>query len=280
MKEKFKHSERKKIEEEEIQLRFKEKQLKEEEKLEKQRAKDIKLFLRKEQAILRKEQAERQRKFLEELKIQKQIEKFRIREVKELEKLEKISLKEKREDYSALQERIEKLKNKYRLIRDQKIRERVEALGVEQVGRPHRSTGGSVAGRAQLLLPWLLLNVNALLDQLLVRARRAKRRGADAEVCLGVVRVVCVLRSLHLERQRHGARWAEAEQPVVDNFFGLAGSEKTGRSFFGLPGRRAGWDLPRQPLRFTLRFRVFMIMIRTDDEITRTVGESQPMSWF
>jgi len=99
--------------------------------LEKQRARDIKLFLRKEQAILRKEQAERQRKFLEELKLEKQIEKFRIREVKELEKLEKVSLKEKREDYAALQERIENLKNKYRLIRDQKIRERVEALGVK-----------------------------------------------------------------------------------------------------------------------------------------------------
>ncbi len=99
--------------------------------MEKQRAKDIKLFLRKEQAILRKEQSERQRKFLEELKLEKQIEKFRVREVKELEKLEKISLKEKREDYSGLQERIEKLKNKYRLIRDQKIRERVEALGVK-----------------------------------------------------------------------------------------------------------------------------------------------------
>ena len=121
----------KKIEEEKIQLKLKEKQLKEEERLEKQRSKDIKLFLRKEQALLRKEQAERQRKFLEELKIEKQIEKFRIREVKELEKLEKISLKEKREDYAGLQERIEKLKNKYRLIRDQKIRERVEALGVE-----------------------------------------------------------------------------------------------------------------------------------------------------
>ena len=48
------------------------------------------MFLRKEQAILRKEQAERQRKFLEELKLDKQIEKFRVREVKELEKLEKI----------------------------------------------------------------------------------------------------------------------------------------------------------------------------------------------
>ncbi len=123
--------EKEKKEEEELQFRLKEKQLKDEQKLERERNKDIKLFLRKEQAILRKEQAERQRKFLEELKLDKQIEKFRVREVKELEKLEKISLKEKREDYSGLQERIEKLKNKYRLIRDQKIKERVEALGVK-----------------------------------------------------------------------------------------------------------------------------------------------------
>jgi len=122
--------EKQKRDDEELQLKIKEKQLKDEQKLEKERAKDIKLFLRKEQAILRKEQAERQRKFLEELKLQKQIDKFRVREVKELEKLEKVSLREKREDYAGLQERIEKLKNKYRLIRDQKIRERVEALGV------------------------------------------------------------------------------------------------------------------------------------------------------
>jgi len=123
--------EKEKKEEEALQFKLKEKQLKDERKLERARNKDIKLFLRKEQAILRKEQAERQRKFLEELKLDKQIEKFRVREVKELEKLEKISLKEKREDYSGLQERIEKLKNKYRLLRDQKIRERVEALGVK-----------------------------------------------------------------------------------------------------------------------------------------------------
>jgi len=123
--------EKEKKEEEALQFKLKEKQLKDERKLERARNKDIKLFLRKEQAILRKEQAERQRKFLEELKLDKQIEKFRVREVKELEKLEKISLKEKREDYSGLQERIEKLKYKYRIIRDQKIRERVEALGVK-----------------------------------------------------------------------------------------------------------------------------------------------------
>ena len=116
--------------EENLILKLKEKELKEEKKLEKERNKDLKKFLRQEQAIVRKEQAERQKRFLQELKIQQQIEKFRIREVKELEKLEKISLREKREDYSGLQERIDKLKQKYQLIRDQKIRERVEALGV------------------------------------------------------------------------------------------------------------------------------------------------------
>ena len=45
--------------------------------------------------------------------------------------MEKISLREQREDYAGLQERIDKLKEKYRIIRDQKIKERVEALGVK-----------------------------------------------------------------------------------------------------------------------------------------------------
>ena len=128
-----------KKEEEALRVKFKEQQLKEEVRLEKQRAKDIKLFLRKEQAILRIEQAEKQN-FLKQLRLDKQIEKFRIREVKELEKLEKISLQEKREDYAGLQERIDKLKEKYRLIRDQKIKERVEALGVKLQGDEDRDT--------------------------------------------------------------------------------------------------------------------------------------------
>ena len=129
-----------KKEEEALRLKLKEQALKDEAKLEKQRTKDIKLFLRKEQALIRIEQAEKQKQFLQQLKLERQIEKFRIREVKELEKLEKISLKEKREDYSGLQERIEKLKEKYRIIRDQKIRERVEALGVKIQGNEDRET--------------------------------------------------------------------------------------------------------------------------------------------
>ncbi len=127
-------------EEKKANLKLKEQLLKDEIKLEKERVKDIKSFLRKEQAIIRQEQAEKQRKFLEQLKLEKQIEKFRIREIKELEQLEKISLKEKREDYAGLQERIDKLREKYRIIRDQKIRERVEALGVKIQGDEDRET--------------------------------------------------------------------------------------------------------------------------------------------
>jgi len=124
----------------ELKIKQKEQAIKDEIKLEKQRAKDIKLFLRKEQALLRIEQAEKQKKFLKQIRLEKQIEKFRIREVKELEKLEKISLREKRDDYAGLQQRIEKLKEKYRIIRDQKIKDRVAALGVKIQGDEDRET--------------------------------------------------------------------------------------------------------------------------------------------
>jgi hypothetical protein len=133
-------AENRKKHEEALRTKLKEQALKEEARLEKQRTRDIKLFLRKEQAILRIEQAEKQKQFLQQLRLDKQIEKFRIREVKELEKLEKISLREKREDYAGLQERIDQLKEKYRIIRDQKIKERVEALGVKIQGDEDRET--------------------------------------------------------------------------------------------------------------------------------------------
>ena len=129
-----------KKDQEALKVKLKEQTLREEAKLEKQRTKDIKSFLRKEQALLRIEQSEKQKQFLRQIKLDKQIEKFRIREIKELEKLEKISLKEKREDYAGLQVRIDKLKEKYRLLRDQKIKERVEALGVKLQGNEDRET--------------------------------------------------------------------------------------------------------------------------------------------
>ena len=118
---------------EERRLRFEAKQqeLRDEIKLAKVREQDLKKFIRQEQAILRKEQAEKRRRFLEEIKLEKKIESFRKRELQEIKNLEKIALQEQREDYRPVEERLEKIKEKYRLIREQKIRERVESLGVD-----------------------------------------------------------------------------------------------------------------------------------------------------
>ena len=118
-------------EEERAILERKHRELKYEEKLARERSLDLKKFIRQEQAILRREQAEKRRRFLEEIKLQKKIESFRKRENLEIKNLEKLALEEEREDYRGVEERLEQIKEKYRLIREQKIRERVESLGVE-----------------------------------------------------------------------------------------------------------------------------------------------------
>ena len=105
--------------------------LKAEEKLQKDRKYDLKKFIKFEQALVRKEQAERQRKFYEKIKLEKKIEQFRKREALEIQNLEKFVLNQERENYSEVQERIEKIKQKYQAIREQKIRERIESLGID-----------------------------------------------------------------------------------------------------------------------------------------------------
>ncbi len=116
--------------EKQLALEEKQRELREEIKLEKERKKDVQKFIRMEQALLRKEQAEKQRKFLEQIKLEKKIEQFRQREALEIKNLEKFVLSQERESYSGVEERIEKIKQKYQALRDQKIRERVEQLGV------------------------------------------------------------------------------------------------------------------------------------------------------
>jgi len=126
-----KEKERKIKEDRRLRYEIKQQELREEIKLAKDREQDLKKFIREEQAILRKEQAEKRRQFLEEIKLSKKIESFRKRELQEIKNLEKLALQEQREDYRPVEERLEKIKEKYRLIREQKIRERVESLGVE-----------------------------------------------------------------------------------------------------------------------------------------------------
>jgi len=126
-----KEKERQIKEERRLRYEAKQQELRDEIKLAKAREQDLKKFIRQEQAILRKEQAEKRRRFLEEIKLEKKIESFRKRELQEIKNLEKIALQEERDDYKQVEARLEKIKDKYRLIREQKIRERVKSLGVE-----------------------------------------------------------------------------------------------------------------------------------------------------
>ncbi len=125
---------------EENEIKEKEKELKEEIKLDKERKQELQRFIRLEQAQVRKEQAEKQRKFLEQIKLEKKIEKFRKREALEIKNLEKFVLSQQRESYVDVKERIDKIKLKYQALRDQKIRERVEQLGVKVEEGDDRST--------------------------------------------------------------------------------------------------------------------------------------------
>ena len=137
-KEKIKNMQQEKIaatkkskQERQEELNVKNLEYKEEIRFEKERKKELQKFIRLEQAEVRKEQAEKQRKFLEKIKLEKKIEQFRKREALEIKNLEKYVLSQERESYEGVQERIDKIKQKYQALRDQKIRERVEQLGVK-----------------------------------------------------------------------------------------------------------------------------------------------------
>jgi len=123
--------ERKIKEEERWRKQMKEYEFQDEVRIARMREQDLKRFIRKEQAILRREQAAKRRRFLESIRLNNRIEAYRRRELKQIKHLEKMALQEEREDYRPVLERLEKIKEKYRLIREQKIRERVQSLGLE-----------------------------------------------------------------------------------------------------------------------------------------------------
>ena len=139
---KIKEMEREKIEakkrfmqQEEIALKAKALELKEEKELSRQLSIDLKRFLREDQAELRRERAEKQRKFLEQIELEKKIERFVLREEKEVQALSKYVLNQQRESYEEVKLRIDKIKEKYKALRQQKveeaIRERLTQFGVE-----------------------------------------------------------------------------------------------------------------------------------------------------
>jgi hypothetical protein len=126
--------------EKELVKKEKERELKKEFVFERERKKELLKFIRLEQAEVRREQAEKQRKFLEQIRLEKKIEQFRKREELEIKNLEKFVLSQERESYVGVQDRIEKIKQKYQALRDQKIKERVEQLGIKVEEGEERSS--------------------------------------------------------------------------------------------------------------------------------------------
>ncbi len=135
MEQEKKEAQKKLLEQEKLALLAKKTELREEQKLERERKLDLQKFIKLEQAELRKERAEKQRQFLEQIKLEKKIDQFRKRESLEIRSLEKYVLSQQRESYEEVQQRIDRIKEKYKLIREQKInetiKERVASLGIK-----------------------------------------------------------------------------------------------------------------------------------------------------
>ena len=106
------------------------KEIKEEKALAKTRAAELRSFLKEEQKTIREKEKEKQRKFLEEVKLEKTLERFRAREMEEIKAIEKYALNIEKEDYKAFQQRIDQVREKYKALRNERLRKRVEELGV------------------------------------------------------------------------------------------------------------------------------------------------------
>jgi len=106
------------------------KEIKEEKAIAKTRVAELKSLLREEQKVIREKEKEKQRKFLEEVKLEKTLERFRAREIEEIKAIEKYTLNIEKEDYKAFQQRIDQVREKYKSLRNERLKKRVEELGV------------------------------------------------------------------------------------------------------------------------------------------------------
>ena len=134
-KEKLKIMERKKEEKQRklqssLRTTLLKKEIREEQTLAKTRAIELKNFLREEQKAIREKEREKQRKFLEEVKLEKTLERFRARELDEIKAIEKYTLNLEKEEYKDFQKRIDQVREKYKDLRNERLRKRVEELGV------------------------------------------------------------------------------------------------------------------------------------------------------
>ena len=137
--ERIKDEEKAKKERQKLIFEQKQKELKEKIQFVKQSKEQIQIYLRTAEREARKEKAEQQRKILENLKISKQIQKFEERMNREQLLLEKYALRNLKDSYEPTLEKIAALKERYKRLQEDKLRQRISELGIELQGDEDKS---------------------------------------------------------------------------------------------------------------------------------------------
>ena len=137
--ERIKEEEKIKKERQRIIYVQKQKELKEKIQFAKQSKAEMQIYLRQAEREARKEKAAQQKRILENLKISKQIEKFEERMNRETLALEKYALQNLKESYEPTLEKIQSIKDRYKKLQEDKLRQRISELGIELQGDEDRT---------------------------------------------------------------------------------------------------------------------------------------------
>ncbi len=137
--ERIKKQEREKKERVRLIKEQKEQELRDQIKFAKVATTEMQVYLRQAEREVRKEKASQQKKILENLKIDKQIQKFEDRMIRETLALEKYALLNLKEAYEPTLEKITALRERYKKLQEEKLRTRISELGVELEGNEDKT---------------------------------------------------------------------------------------------------------------------------------------------
>lgn len=112
----------------------KERELKEKVEFAKKTKIEMQVYLRQAEREVRKEKAEKHKKILQNLAIDRQIQKFQVRMDRETFALEKYALKNLKESYEPTLEKIQAIKERYKKFQEEKLANRLSELGIEISG--------------------------------------------------------------------------------------------------------------------------------------------------
>ena len=134
-----KEIEREKRKKLELVKKMKEEQVKEELYYSRQLKKDMQTFLNEQAREARKIKAQQQQEIINNLKLSKQAAAFEARQNKEIAELEKVAFKTEREDYQEVLDRIAAIRLKYKNLRLESYKKKLEELGIQVKGDEDRT---------------------------------------------------------------------------------------------------------------------------------------------